>query len=200
MMITAQTFRITLIGSSVPWLLERSSLLGFQLEKAFRLRVVDTIRIGLCAVVAILVHCSTPCCIMDGIISILHFDELWLKHIPDTPGQVCARALINLQKESPSAVCRAIGLVPCAIGGASLDEWQKSYTGDMPFGVLLLLDRARAYSFVSCLSRMTIDHASLARQGGAYSFVACLSRMTIDHASLARRRGERTQFLLALVV
>ena len=48
-----------------------------------------------------------------------------------------------------------------------------------------------AYSFGAYLSRMTIDHASLARRSRAHSFVACLSRMTIDHASLARRsKGE----------
>lgn len=27
-------------------------------------------------------------------------------------------------------------------------------------------------------------------RGGAYSFVACMSRMTIDHAALARGEGE----------
>ena len=37
--------------------------------------------------------------------------------------------------------------------------------------------REKVYSFVACLSRMTIEQASLARRrGGAYSFVACLSR------------------------
>ncbi|CAN0413785.1 unnamed protein product [Ascophyllum nodosum] len=46
------------------------------------------------------------------------------------PWQVCARALLNLRKGS-SSNDRAIGLVPCAIGGASLDEWQKNYSGEV---------------------------------------------------------------------
>ena len=41
-------------------------------------------------------------------------------------------------------------------------------------------------------TRMSIDPRSLAmpgrgEYGGTYSFVACLSRLTIDHASLSRR-------------
>ena len=45
---------------------------------------------------------------------------------------------------------------------------------------------------------MTIDHASLARRMGAYSFVACLSQITIDNAPLARLRG--CAYLLLAVV
>ena len=37
-------------------------------------------------------------------------------------------------------------------------------------------------------------------EGGAYSFVACLSRMAIDHASLTRPGGGDTHLLLALVL
>lgn len=40
-----------------------------------------------------------------------------------------ARALLLLRKGA-NARSRPIGLVPCAIGGASLDEWQMNYTGD----------------------------------------------------------------------
>ena len=35
--------------------------------------------------------------------------------------------------------------------------------------------------------------------GGAYSFVACLSRMTIDHAPLARRRTVPTPKGLTII-
>eukprot|EP00752_Nemacystus_decipiens_P012128 g10753.t1 len=49
------------------------------------------------------------------------------------PALVCARALLDLRKasspSSPKAPLSPIGLVPCAIGGASLDEWQKHYQG-----------------------------------------------------------------------
>ncbi|CAM9522870.1 unnamed protein product [Scytosiphon promiscuus] len=46
------------------------------------------------------------------------------------PALVCARAVLNLRKASSSSSrCKVIGVVPCAIGGASLDEWQKSFQG-----------------------------------------------------------------------
>eukprot|EP00903_Cladosiphon_okamuranus_P008399 g8075.t1 len=47
------------------------------------------------------------------------------------PALVCARALLELRKASwpSSSQGPPIGLVPCAIGGASLDEWQKTYQG-----------------------------------------------------------------------
>ena len=45
----------------------------------------------------------------------------------------------------------------------------------------------------------TLNGGAVWEGRGVYSIVACLSRMAVDHASLARR-GERTQLLLALVV
>jgi len=50
-------------------------------------------------------------------------------HFRDCTAQVCARALLELRAASSPSQGRAIGLVPCAIGGASLAEWQKSYQG-----------------------------------------------------------------------
>lgn len=51
-----------------------------------------------------------------------------------TSDEVCIRAVLNLRKDSSSASpeCQTVGVVPCAIGGASLDEWQKSFQGGMP--------------------------------------------------------------------
>ncbi|CAM9190602.1 unnamed protein product [Discosporangium mesarthrocarpum] len=46
------------------------------------------------------------------------------------PALVCGRALIALRTAARVASKdRVIGLVPCAIGGASLDEWQEDYRG-----------------------------------------------------------------------
>ncbi|CAM9447576.1 unnamed protein product [Ectocarpus sp. 12 AP-2014] len=45
------------------------------------------------------------------------------------PSLVCVCALLELRKAHSSPQSPTIGLVPCAIGGASLDEWQKNYEG-----------------------------------------------------------------------
>ncbi|CAM9709763.1 unnamed protein product, partial [Choristocarpus tenellus] len=45
------------------------------------------------------------------------------------PALVCARALLTLRAAAGAPTRSTIGLVPCAIGGASLDEWQADYQG-----------------------------------------------------------------------
>ncbi|CAM9347480.1 unnamed protein product [Ectocarpus sp. 13 AM-2016] len=47
------------------------------------------------------------------------------------PSLVCVCTLLELRKAYLSPQSPTIGLVPCAIGGASLDEWQKNYEGEV---------------------------------------------------------------------
>ena len=59
--------------------------------------------------------------------------------------------------------------------------WRRNFFGDF---------FAFCSKFNVCLQRKSKNvplREPLREEGGAYSFVACLSRLTIDHASLSRR-------------